>query len=211
MRPASTYLPPRQSVVYGYTRRMLDETATNAASFAMQVAESYLAMTAPDVRTVPFRLGEGDDLLKAMRNNAQILRRYMDGSVKTLPADLEDAWVLALPEPYRCDCERDLAGRRGRLSMRQITEDAEARAVGIAQLVTDFGQLLEALGPALVDGEIDEKDLPYARRILGESDDLIAQIVTVRKQVIALLPGDGDAIRGGSNAGRHGSRATARR
>lgn len=191
MKPARTYLPPRQSVVYGYTRRMLDETATNAASFAMQVAESYLAMTAPDVRTVPFRLGEGDDLLKAMRNNAQILRRYMDGSVKTLPADLEDAWVLALPDPYRADCERDLASRRGRLTMRALGADAAARTVGVGELALEFGQLLEALAPALSDGAITEADLPHARRILCESDDLISAVLAVRRQITDLLPGDG--------------------
>src|SRR5688572_24462662 len=101
MKRAPHFQPPRQSVIYGYTRRMLDETATNANSFAMVVAEKYLAMVAPDVRCVPFRLGDGDELLKAMKNNAQILRRFMDNTVRTLPVDLEDAWVMALPEPHR--------------------------------------------------------------------------------------------------------------
>lgn len=203
-------MPPRQSVIYGYTRRMLDEIATNAATFAMALAECYLRSTAPDVRTVPFRLGEGDELLKAMRNNAQILRRYMDGSVKVLPADLEDAWVLALPEPYRGECERDLASRRGRLSMRAIASDSESKAVGLATLAHEFGQLLEALAPALADGVINEADLPFARRILNESDDLIAAVLAVRRQVTDLLPGEGNAVRGGTHAGSDGSRAAAR-
>lgn len=183
------YLPPRQSIVYGYTRRMLDETATNVATFAMTLAECYLRTVAPDVRTVPFRLGEGDELLRAMKNNAQILRRYMDGSVKVLPADLEDAWVLALPDPYRADCERDLAARRGRLTMPALTTDAPSRAVGVSELALGFGQLLEALAPALADGVINDADLPHARRILNESDDLISAVLLVRRQVTDLLPG----------------------
>lgn len=200
MKPARAYLPPRQSVIYGYTRRMLDETATNAATFAMALAERYLGMTAPDVRTVPFRLGEGDELIKAMRNNAQILRRYMDGSVKVLPADLEDAWLLALPDPYRSECERDLAARRGRLTMRALGCDGPARAVGVGELAMEFGQLLEALAPALADGVINQTDLPFARRILSESDDLISAVVTVRRQVTELLPDGTQGKRGGADA-----------
>lgn len=192
MKRGHHYLPPRQSVVYGYTRRMLDETATNANSFAMAVAEHYLASVAPDVRTVPFKLGEGDALLSAMKANGQTLRRYMDGTVKVLPADLEDAWVLALPEPYRSACERDLAKRRGRLSITALDDAAHAPAVGMAELATEFAQLVEALAPALADGRLNRDDLPHAKRILNESDDLMAALLGVRRQVTALLP-EGDA------------------
>lgn len=114
MKLRPQFLPPRQSVVYAITRRMLDETAMNAQSFAMAVAELYIATTAPDVRQVKFRIGSEDDA----RHNAQILRRYMDGTLKTLPADLEDAWVMALPAAYRDECETLLARRRGRMPAR---------------------------------------------------------------------------------------------
>lgn len=187
MKRKSHFLPPRQAVVYGHTRRMLDETGMNANSFAMHVAERYLQLVAPDVRGVPFRLGEGDALVAALKHNGQILRRYMDGTVKVLPADLEDAWVLALPAPYRSDCERDLAQRRGTLSV-PVPEGDAARAFGLAGLTNEFGELLQALAPALADGALCEKDLPHARRILSESDDLISQVVALRRQVTALLP-----------------------
>lgn len=186
------YLPPRQSVVYGYTRRMLDETATNANTFAMAVAELYLQRTAPDVRTVPLRLGGGDDLIKAMKANGQTLRRYMDGTVKVLPADLEDAWVLALPEPYRSDCERDLASRRGRYSTPHFDAPEGRAPVGMGELFTEFGQLCEALAPALADGVICEKDLPHAHAILRKSDGLISAVLGIRGPVTELLADQGE-------------------
>lgn len=189
MKPVPHFLPPLQSVIYGYTRRVFDETAMNAQSFAMALAEKYLTITAPDVRNVPFRLG--DDLAADMRNNAQILRRYMDGTVKVLPADLVDAWVLSLPETYRAECERDLARRRGLLPVRLAIPESTARAVGIAELAAEFGQLLEAIAPALGNGRFDEDDLPYAQRILNESDDLIAAVLNMRRQVQDILPGVG--------------------
>ena len=186
MKPAPHFLPPLQGVIYAYTRRVFDETAMNAQSFAMALAGKYLSLTAPDVRGVPFRLG--DDLAADMRSNAQILRRYMDGTVKVLPADLVDAWVLSLPEPYRAECERDLARRRGLLPVRIAVSDPTARAVGVAELAAEFAQLLEAVAPALADGRIDGDDLPFARRILNESDDLIAAVLAIRRQVQGILP-----------------------
>ena len=110
MKLGRQFLPSRQQVIYGYTHRLLNETAMNANSFAMQVAENYFAMTAPhmrDKKAVPLRMGHGDDLADALKANGQALRRYMDGTVKTLPADLEDAWVLSLPEPYRTAAVKD--------------------------------------------------------------------------------------------------------
>ena len=185
------FLPPRQQVVYAHTRRMLDATASNYTSFAMDVAERYLSMVAPDVRQVKLRTGEGVELIKAMENNAQVLRRYMDGTVKTLPADLEDAWVMALPEPFRGDCERDLARRRRMLAVQMPADDETAQAVGLARLAHEFGELMSALAPALADGKLDATDLPYARRILDESDDLISAVVALRRQVQALVPNSG--------------------
>ena len=182
MKETRQFLPPRQSVVYAHTRRMLDATACNYTTFAMQVAERYLQTTAPDVRQVKLRTGEGADLIKAMENNAQILRRYMDGTVKTLPADLEDAWVLSLPEPYRNDCERDLAKRRGRLSIEMPTSDA-AQLASLATLCTEYGEMLQAVSPAVADGKWGPEDRPYVRKIDEKGDDLIAAVIGLKRDM----------------------------
>lgn len=189
MKPAPHFLRPRSAVIFDHTRRMLDQTAMCTRKFAMRVAEQYVAIVAPDQRQVPFRLGvTGDDLIKAERHNAQQLGRYMDGTIKALPADLEDAWVLSLPEPYRSECERELAQRRGRYSERRLGAGEAGEVAGISQLLLEFGQLMEALGPALADGSITEADLPHARRILNESDDLIAALLSIRRAVTQIVP-----------------------
>lgn len=171
------FQPPRQSVLFAYTRRMLDETGTNANSFAMAVAEHYLAHVAPDVRSVPFRLGEGDELIRAMKNNGQILRRFMDGTVKALPTDLEDAWVSSLPAPYRSACERDLAQRRRRVSYELPAEATGRDFSSIADVLAEAGQLCAAWGEVLADGEITHAE--YAR-LVSESDDVIAAVLNFK-------------------------------
>ena len=187
MKPKPQYLPPRQTVIYGYTRRMLDETSMNAQSFSMAVAELYLKQTAPDVRHVPFTLS--DDLGHSMKNNAQTLRRYMDGTVKVLPADLEDAWLMALPEPYRSNCERDLSRRRGLLPIKVGDVDApDGQVASVALLTREFGELLSALAPALHEGAFTAADRVHAKRIINEADDVITAVVSMRRAIAAILP-----------------------
>jgi hypothetical protein len=165
---------------------MLDNTAMCMRKFATLVAEQYMASLAPDLRQVPFRWGvTGDDLFKAEKHNAQQISRYMDGTVKVLPADLEDAWVSALPEPFRCECERDLGRRRGFLPI--WLGHSQAIGACVAPIATEFGQLVEALAPALADGRITAEDLPHAKRILDETDDLIAAVMGLRQQVQDLV------------------------
>lgn len=177
MKRATQYQPPRQVVIYSYTRRMLDETATNANTFAMAVAERYLATTAPDVRQVPFRLGEGDELFAAMKNNGQILRRYMDGTVKVLPADVEDAWLLALPNPYRGECERALAQRRRRVSYELPADASDKDFSTIADVLAEAGDLCAAWGRAMADGTVDDDEFA---RLVAESDDVMASVLKFR-------------------------------
>ena len=188
MNAGLQFLPPRSVVIFALTRKMLDETALCVRKFAMLVAENYFKSTAVDRRALPFKWGTTiDELCKAEKANAQIIARYMDGTVKTLPCDLEDAWVRSLPEPYQNDCERDLASRRGMLTVRFPEFSGKADVVNVATLVKDFSELLSALAPVLNDGVIDESDAPHARKILRESDDLIAQIMSVRAVVSDVL------------------------
>lgn len=190
MQPERQFLPPRQLVVYQHTRRMLDSTTLCLRKFATRVAEQYIGLNAPDVRQVPFRWGvTGDDLTNAEKHNGQVIGRYMDGTVKCLPADLEDAWVLAMPEPFRSDCERDLARRRGMLAVKLAKPEAAVGAVTPGAMLVEMGQLVDALGAALADNRITEADRPLALRILNESDDLITAVLQVRRQITTSIPG----------------------
>jgi hypothetical protein len=192
MKPVPHFLRPRSAVVFDHTRRMLAATSMCRRKFAMHVAEAYVSLVAPEHRSVPFRLGVSDlELFKAERHNDQQIGRYMDGTVKVLPADLEDAWVLSLPEPFRNECERELAARRGRYAERRHENSEAGHVQGVGEIMVEFGQLMEALAPALADGQITEADLPHARRILNESDDLIAALLGIRRAVTNLLPAQG--------------------
>jgi hypothetical protein len=187
MKPEPHFLPKRQTVIYGFTEQMLRDTGTNRRSFAMEVADRYLQRVAEDDREVPFRITRGGDGDADKKHNGQILGRYLDGVVKTLPANLEDAWVLSLPEPYQANCERELARRRGFLPIRMDAIDTAADTVGFGQLCKDFGDLCAAISPAVADGVIDEKDRPHAKKITDETDDMVIALLTFRKAVVRVM------------------------
>lgn len=191
MKPAPQFLPPRQQVIYWHTEKMLRETGSNQRSFAMEVAERYLATHAEDDRAQPFRITQGGKVEDDKKHNGQILGRYLDGTVKSLPADLEDAWVCALPQPYRDDCERALALRRGMLSVRMPTGDGltVATVVGLCQ---EYGQLMAALGPALANGSLGPEDRQHVPRIKREGTDLIAAVLALHADLDRNVYGEGE-------------------
>lgn len=189
MKPTSQFLPKRQSVIFAITERMIRETGTNRRCFGMEVADRYLSMTAEDDQEVPFRITRGGNGDADKKHNGQILGRYLDGVVKTLPADLEDAWVLSLPEPYRAECERELGRRRGVLPVLLAQIDESNDTAGVGRLVQEFGELITAISPALADGVVDEKDLPHMVRILDEADDVLMAVIALRKRFAGLKEG----------------------
>src|SRR3546814_16190776 len=58
------------------------------------------------------------DVFPRMKRNGLKVRRVMKPMVSARPSiEAENALVMALPEPYRSQCENDLAAMRGRLSV----------------------------------------------------------------------------------------------
>lgn len=188
MKPAPQFLPPRSAVLFAHTRRMLDSTAMCVRKFSTALAEQYMARVPVDLRSVPFRWGVTlDDMIKAEKHNAQIVSRYMDGTVKVLPADLEDAWVLALPEPFRCACERDLAARRGRVSF-QLPDCDAGDAEVIAPVLKEAGELCTVWGQVVADRTITADELG---RLVREADDVIAAVMRLRQHAVDRLSSGG--------------------
>ena len=189
MKPGIRFLPPRQSVLFEITERMLRETGSNRRSFAMEVAEQYLRMTAEDDRTHAFRITAGGKVEDDKKHNGQILGRYLDGTLKSLPADLEDAWVIALPQPYRDACEQALALRRGMLAVRMPAAEMLSVA-SVANLFQEYGHLMQALGPALADGTLGPEDRKHAPRIKREGREVIAAVLALEAEVDRVVYGE---------------------
>jgi len=138
-----------------------------------------------DDRVVHFH--DGGDATKMLAANAQLLFRMIKGSVK-FPADIEEAVVLALPEPYQNDCLAELSGRYGLLAAHVPDCSPNSSVTNISHLMKETGEALEAIAPMLSDGVIDKKDSHLAKTALKEINDVLAELIRVQTEITNILP-----------------------
>lgn len=174
------YREPRAAVIFRFTTDAIRNSHHNDASFAQAVADAYMDQVAPEERTTQFHAGTDlASIEKAGKLNAKLIERFRNGTVK-LPADLEEAWVAALPKPWRLDCARELARRYGFIGARVPSSAAAGQMLCTAQVAMEFGQALQALAEINMDGVVDAHDLARVRRALKECGDLASEVTTLK-------------------------------
>jgi len=178
---------PRSDVVRRHVNNCFraDKTVTEE-NFADEVKGIYhdrVSNTAD--RVVHFH--EGGDASKVLAANAQLLFRMIKGAVK-FPADIEEAVVLALPEPYQSDCLSELSGRYGLLAAHVPESSPNSSVTNISHLMKETGEALEAIAPMLSDGVIDKKDAHLAKTALKEINDVLAELIRIQTEITNILP-----------------------
>lgn len=181
---------PRSRTILRHTRQAIGEDRLKTLPFSEKVAERYLGMTAPEDRTVGLR-DQGETMqsaLAAKKHNGVVVDRLIKGAVRTFPADLEDAWVLELPQPYRQRCEVDLAARRGHIVVRDPrASDTPAEQTGdLACLLREFGDAATALAPIFANGVVDLEDLPHVPPALQQIGELLTSALQVHRRLTAV-------------------------
>lgn len=103
-------MEPRAALIIAATRKSLRETGRTLRHFAAELIDHYHARTHVDDRTVRFH--RTDNPYKDEEANTQIVDRMLSGLVR-MPVDIEEAWVLAIADPYRRELLNELAARYG--------------------------------------------------------------------------------------------------
>lgn len=178
MTQVRQYREPRSHVIFRHTADAIRNCHHTDGSFAQAVADEYMARVAPEERIVQFHVGtDVASIVKAQSRNAKLVERYRNGTVK-LPADLEEAWVAALPDPWRADCARELAQRYGFLGATIPAGTPAAQLLSTGQLSIEFGETVKAIADVFADGDVDAHDVPRLVRAIKESHDLAAEVAT---------------------------------
>lgn len=180
----------RSRTVLRYTREAVAAKALCVLAFSQAVAGSYLAAVQVEDRTLRFR-EDGDTVdsaLKAQKHNWQLVDRLIKGASREFHCDLEEFWVNALPEPFRDNCQRELARRHGFAGSRPLADAASLVSDGLPGMAKEFGEVMAALAPILADGRVDEQDLPLVRNALQQGTDLVAVWLAIQAQLVAVLP-----------------------
>lgn len=153
-------LPDTRTEVIGrYVFRLTRETRTSLEDYSEMVLRMWLQRTPESARSDDFHMGS--DVLKRMAANTQKIRRWFNPQVAARPSiDVEEALVMALPQPYRAECKQALAARYGGLFW-QLPDGAQPSIECASALLAASGEALTALAPAFAnDRKIDENDDP---------------------------------------------------
>jgi hypothetical protein len=175
---------PRSQLIIERTKAAIHNTGLNVLKFASRVADRYMETIAPLDRVRDFYAASGTvkSLARAEKLNGQIIDRYIKGAVK-FPTDLEEAWVDSLPEPFRGDLIRELAGRYGLLGARQADLTPSQHLACLADVLTDAGRIATALAPIFADGRITAEDAPHCRRALPVIAHALADLASLQAQL----------------------------
>lgn len=154
--------PTRQHCLADHAQRYRNEAGVSVEKLALRIAERYAAMVPPAHRIGGIAY-EGDDTDTEAYVGWRVrmtkrLERWLSGEVP-LQADLEDAWLAALPEPYRRRCIHDLCARQGMLPV--AVPDGAVTAEDLGEVIREAGEELAAAAPIYSDGRITAEDLPY--------------------------------------------------
>lgn len=176
----------RQGVLAHHINHALHR-GTTMRRYAGDVATRYINTVPLHARQLPLQITR--DPIADERHNAQVVARWLDGTVR-MPVEAEESLVLSLPEPFRAECQRELAERLGLLAAPLPSKDGARATVTTADLLRETGELMLALSPLFADGKVDGADLPNARRAIRECDDVLGRLTTLRAELTTLLLAD---------------------
>lgn len=180
----------REAVLAHHVAMALRHGGLTLEDFAQAVADHYRQRTPFHARRVPF-VESGRDPYIAARANAQTLGRMLgmrQGPVR-LPVDVEEAIVLALPEPYQHECVRELLDRMGMLPVRAADCGAGADPLrGPAVLMRETAESILALETVLANREWKAADRPAVEHALRELTDVQAAAAGLIVRLQQVMP-----------------------
>lgn len=179
----------RTAVLFAHVSAMLRHTGATRDDFGDDVAQRYMARTPLHARVLQFHQHQrGANPYEVKDANGQLLFRMLDpaGPVR-MAADVEEAVVLSLPQPYRDACLRELAGRVGLMATPEPAATGDVAATGMGALSTAFGEAVIAMAHTLADGQLCPADAQQAPVVVRELDDLIARATSLRAAHLAVL------------------------
>ncbi|MCB1626497.1 MAG: hypothetical protein KDI48_02145 [Xanthomonadales bacterium] len=180
---------PRSTTITRATLTALRSSGMTMGQFATDVVTHYHTTVALHERT--FEFSTGGDPFKAARANSQILSRLMNGQVR-MPVDIEESWVLSLPQPWRGELLSELAHRYGLLAAPEPVTDGVGQQRAAGDLMRETGEALIAVAGLLEDGVIDHRDQPRAHAALRELDDVIGSAVSLKATIERSTRGPSD-------------------
>jgi len=175
----------RAQTIVRYTQDYMRSTGTKTTALAADIAHSYQAFVPAMLRHINFH--KTRDTYADMRANAQIIRRFMEGDNR-LPAELEEAWVNSLPEPWRVRLTAELAKRYGLLAV-SMPVGANSHTGDLAKLMRETGEACAVTALMLANGHFGPEDMPFYKKAIAELDDVLVAVMELKNRITTEVAG----------------------
>ncbi|HKJ89243.1 MAG TPA: hypothetical protein VKA48_12140 [Gammaproteobacteria bacterium] len=156
--------PTRQDVVFAATHAVMHELGWSLADLAESIAVIYCDQVPEEHRDLKLTAepkGQGVDAYYHWKESTRRqVERLLNGSVR-MPVELEEAWIDALPSPYRERVIGQLAARLGYLAV-AIPEDSDCTVESLGEVLKEHSEAVQASAPMVADGQITEDDRIHA-------------------------------------------------
>jgi hypothetical protein len=184
----------RSQLIAEHVLLAISRSALTERTYAQTVADLYHERTALHARSVTF--ASSADPYADSEANRQTVKRMLDGRVR-MAVDIEEALILALPQPYRSHLLADLSHRLGLLAAPQPQPTPAGQQQQLGELLRHLGDTVNRLAPMLDDGRMDAGDAAHASAALAELDALQAYAVTLKSSIHQHVLGvvDGQPLR----------------
>ncbi|WP_052317791.1 hypothetical protein [Frateuria aurantia] len=155
----------RKDLVRSIARDAFNAGDLNLMNYADRIQELYFTLIPPASQDTNLRQpcddATGERFEADRRHNRQIVERWVKGRVAEFPDDLEEPWVMALPDQWRDKALTELSARYGLLPAPIPSGGHTAAWTG--DIMQSMADVLRDFAPIAEDGVInhlDADDLP---------------------------------------------------
>lgn len=171
-------------VLERHWRALIHETAMTESTFAANVREAYERLVPPHARTIEW--SQHDDLVTAMRRDAEKLHRWFDCEVSArFPIDALEAFIAAFPDDRRFALQQEVAGRQGLLAVPMPAAGRTEDAGNLGRIGKETGEAIIAVAKLLDDGVLDDRDAVFAEDAVRQIDEAVAVLMEMRERIVS--------------------------
>jgi hypothetical protein len=166
--------PRRDAVLVRHYRAVRDETGLREGEFLVALIRAVRELVPEALREGDWPDPDGDmsaDQYEALVERVRTrVARWISGAVH-MPVWIEEAWVYALPQPYRLACARELARRYGFLGVQADPGECD----GLEDVQT-MSRISERTARVLQDGSRMLKDLRFGPEDLPDAPQAVSNL-----------------------------------
>lgn len=179
----------RPQVIRNYVAKALNRRGILFKVYVERAITHYTKSVPEDLRELkPFDTDTVNGLVAAEKRISRLVHTPINDKPQSIPSELEEALVEALPEPERSEARADLCERYGVIPVRQSELSCKnAELADLGSFARESGEAIHQLSKVLTQAGIENmpvKDVMLARK---ELMDVVEAAMCIKRQIDVVL------------------------